>query len=300
MKQLWRTCIAIILLNSNIYAQNETAEKPEKEYSPNAFTGTQLINSQTSNVMASRSWLFEVQHRFGKIGLDSSVVQHFLGFDLPTVMRFAFGWNISDRMHIKVGRTNHLKTYDLEAKWLIIRQTEDFRTPVSVAFYFGSSLRSEKFPTVPKNAFFEDDSTAFFYKPSHRLAYNAQFIISSRINDKLSVQCNPIFIYQNLAPPYNDNFTLVMGGGARYKLSMTSAFIMEYAHVFNNRGDKFYDPVSIGFEFGSPGHTFQIFAGTASKILETHIYTGSAVNAANAEFMLGFNLQRSFWRKNKQ
>lgn len=281
------------------YSQEESEIKIEKEFSENAFTGTQLINSQTSTVMPAKSWAFEVQHRFGKIGIDSSLAQQFLGLDLPAVMRLAFAWNISERLYFKIGRTNHLKTYDLEAKYLLAKQTTDFKMPFSISVFFNTAIRSEKFPTIPKNSFFEDDSTAFAYKPSHRFAYNTQLILSSRITDKFSMQLNPIFIYQNLAAPYTDNFTLALSSGLRYKLGFNSAFIMEYAHVFNNRGDRFYDPVSVGVEFGTPGHTFQIFASTASKILESQIYTASSVNAANAEFMIGFNLQRSFWRKSK-
>ncbi|CAG0976959.1 MAG: hypothetical protein HND27_01155 [Bacteroidetes bacterium] len=280
------------------YAQ-KTDTLTTKEFSENAFTGTQLINSQTTTIMPSNSWAFEIQHRFGKIGIDSSLTQQFLGLDLPAVMRIAFAWNITDRFYFKIGRTNVFKTYDIEGKYLLAKQTVDFKMPVSISLFFNSSIRSEKFPAVPKNSFFEDDSTAFFYKPSHRFAYNTQFIISSRISERFSMQVNPVFIYQNLATPYTDNFTLALSAGARYKIGFSSAFVVEYAHVFNNRGNRFYDPVSIGFEFGTPGHTFQLFASTASKILETQIYTASSVNAANAEFMIGFNLQRSFWRKNK-
>jgi hypothetical protein len=240
-----------------------------------------------------------VQHRFGAVGLDSSMIQQFLGLDLPAVIRFGFGWSFTDRFYVKLGRTNYLKTYDLEAKYLIAKQTSDFKMPFSLAFYVNAAVRTEKFPKVQSKAYFEDDTTAFQYKPSHRLSYNTQFILSSRITDKFSFQLNPVFIYKNLADPYTDNFTLVLGAGCRYKLGLSSAIVLEYAYVFNNRGSKFHDPISLGVEFGTAGHTFQVFVGSSPKILESHIYTASSVNIGNGEFMLGFNMQRSAWRKNK-
>lgn len=281
-------------------SQEANHAKPDKEFAPDAFSSTQLINSQTASSMRAKSWMFEVQHRFGKIGLDSSILQQFFGMDLPAVMRFGLGWSFSDRFYIKVGRTNHLKTIDLETKYLLIKQTEDFKIPFSLAAYFNAAVRTEKFPTVQKNSYFEDDSTAFYYKPSHRLSYTTQLILSSRITDKFSFQLNPVFVYKNLAPAYNDNFTLSLAAGARYKFGLSSAIIAEYAYVFNNRGTKFYDPISLGVEFATVGHVFQVFVSTSSKILESHIYTESSSNIGNAEFSLGFNMQRSAWRKNKK
>lgn len=280
-------------------AQEERIE-PQKEFVQNVFIGTQLINAQTTNVLPAKAWAFEIQHRFGKIGIDSTFTQQFLGLDLPSVIRLGFGYSLSDRMYFKIGRTNHLKTIDFETKYLMIKQTEDFKVPVSVALYFDAALRTERFPNVQDSSFFEDDVTPFEYKPSHRLAYNTQVIISSKLTERLSLQLSPIFIYNNLTQPYTDNFTLVLGSGGRYKTGMSSGIIFEYAYVFNNRGTDFHDPFSFGYEFGTVGHTFQIFVSSASKILETHIYNTSAINMADGEFLIGFNLQRNFWRKNSR
>lgn len=286
--------VMMIFLNENSFSQQIS----EKEFAENIFGSSQLINSQTAVIPAAGTWRFGIQHRFGKIGLDSSITQQFLGLDLPSVIRFSFGWTLGDRLALDIGRTNYLKTYDLELKYLIARQTTNFRMPFNMAFYFNAAYRSERFPSVPANAYFEDDTTIFIYKPSHRLSYNSQLILSSKITDKFSVQLSPIFIYENLADPYTDNFTLVLSAGARYKLGFSTAIVAEYAYVFNNRGDsKFYDPFSIGVEFGTVGHSFQLFISNAPRVLGSHIYTISSVNIAAGEFLLGFNLKRSFWNK---
>ncbi|MDH4057398.1 MAG: DUF5777 family beta-barrel protein [Cyclobacteriaceae bacterium] len=298
VKILYPTLILIILEG---YSQETKLIDPvPKEYTEGIFTGTLLINSQTTTTLQPKSWSFGIQHRFGQVSLDSTLLWQFLGLDLPSVIRFSFGWSFSDRFYVEVGRSNYLKTVDLEAKYLLVKQTEDFRTPISIAAYFNTAIRTENFPEIPDNAYFEDGITPFKYKPSHRFAYNAQLILSSKVSEKISLQVTPIFIYQNLADPLTDNFTLVLSGGGRYKLGLSSSLVAEYAYVYNNRGNEFHNPFSVGVEFGTVGHTFQLFVSNASKILESHIYTSSAFDISEGEFLLGFNLKRVFWRKNKK
>jgi hypothetical protein len=287
-----------ILLSSPLFGQRpDTGPIPAKEYAENIFTGTLLINSQTTTVLQRKSWSFGLQHRFGTIGFDSTLVRQFLGLDLPSVVRFSFGRAFSDRFYVEIGRTNYLKTIDLEAKYLLAKQTTDFSMPVSIAFYFNTAVRTEDFPNLPDNVYFEDGVTPFVYKTAHRFTYNTQLIVSSKLSEKISFQVNPIFIYQNLAPPFHDNFTLVLSGGGRFKTGIRTAIIAEYAHVFNNRNNNFNDPFSVGVEFGTVGHTFQVFLSTAPRILESQIYTQSAVDITEGQFLLGFNLKRIFWRK---
>lgn len=297
-------CIALLftlLLSKSEFAKAQITEDEtiEKLYKEDVFTGTQLINSQTTKAMHPRSWSFEIQHRFGKVGPDSTLIQQFLGFDLPSNIRFAIGWSLTDRGYIKLGRTNFQKTVDIEGKYLLLKQTADNKMPVSVALFFDSSIKTDKFPNVQPNSFFDDGKTPFKYKDSHRLNYNSQIIVSSKLSDKISLQATPIFIYSNLVNPGFENHTIALSLGGRYKYSLRSAVLFEYAHVFNNRVNQFRDPLSIGFEFGTAGHVFQVFASTSSKILENHIYTSSAVDYSKGEFLLGFNIQRNFFRKQK-
>ncbi|MFP5470250.1 MAG: DUF5777 family beta-barrel protein [Bacteroidia bacterium] len=293
-KVLLQLIVLIISLPIIIHGQDE------KKYIDDAFSSTQLINTQTTTMLYPSSWQFEVQHRFGVIGIDSSFTHQFLGLDLPAAMRLSFGWAINERMYLKIGRTNYLKTYDLEWKYLLIRQTDDFRIPVSVAYYGSASINTDKFPNIPAGSVFEDETTPFKYKPNHRLAYNTQFIISSKINDKFSVQVTPVFIYKNLVPAYHDNFYAVVSGGIRYKLGLNSAFTLEYGRLLNstNRKNNFVDPISLGVEFGTANHIFQIFISNSQRILESQIYTESSEKWTDGTFLIGFNLKRNFWKKN--
>lgn len=280
------------------YTQEEIST-PGKEYAEGIFTGTLLINSQTTTTLLPRSWSFGIQHRFGQIGLDSTLYKNFLGLDLPSVIRFSFGRALTDRWSIEIGRTNHLKTYDFETKYLLLKQTTDFKMPISMAVYFNAAYRSEDFPEAPENAFFEDGLTPFEYKPAHRFTYNSQVIISSKLSDKVSVQLTPIVIYRNLTEPFTDNFTIVLSSGFRYKIGFSSSLVGEYAYLLNNRVNEFNNPFSLGVEFGTAGHTFQVFISSASRILESQIYGTQPADILDGKFLLGFNLKRVFWRKVK-
>ncbi|MBI2271213.1 MAG: hypothetical protein HYU69_12785 [Bacteroidetes bacterium] len=301
--QIWRWLFAIILqvfLCRYFFGQDTTSIKePAAEYVEEIFTGTQLINSQTTTVLQSKSRTFGIQHRFGKVGIDSSLVQQFLGFDLPSVIRLSLGWSISDRLYLMIGRTNYYKTVDIEGKYLLVRQTNGFKTPVSIALFNNTSIRTEKFPNVSKGAFYENSGVTFSYKPSHRLIYNTQLIVSSKLSERLTLLFTPIFIYQNLVGAGYENYTLIFSGGGRFKFGLNSSVIFEYAHGVNNRHSNFYNPVSLGVEFGTVGHVFQIFISNNGKILENHVYTSGSANIQKGEFFLGFNTQRKFWKKSR-
>lgn len=296
MKNKYITII-ISLLPSFLYSQDNGTEK---EYVSNIFVNTQLVSAQTTEVLPEKSWEFKIQHRFGKVGLDSSLVQEFLGMDQTANIRLAFGYSFSDRFNMAIGRTKYLKTYDIEGKYLLIKQSKNQKIPISMAAYVNAAIRTEKFPKLQANSYFQDWQTDFEYKPSHRLSYNTQLIFSSKLNDVVSLQLAPIFVYHNLVSPGLVNHTLAASFSGRFKTGLSTSIIFEYGHTINHRKQRnndFVNPASIGIEFGTAGHCFQLFVSSTQSILDQHIYTNSSIPYADAEFLLGFNIKRNFWRK---
>lgn len=283
----------LIAVTSAVSAQKDST----KTYVKNVFTNTQLVNAQTTEVLPKKSWEFKIQHRFGKIGLDSSLIQDFLGMDHTANIRLGFGYSFSDRFYMAVGRTKVLKTYDFEGKYVLVKQAKEQKVPISVALYANAAIRTERFPNIPDSAYFGDLSTEFEYKPSHRLTYNTQVIFSSKINDAISLQLTPILIYENLVGPDKDNHTLALSFSGRFKTGLKSSILFEYAHVVNNRTDDFVNPASLAYEIGTSGHAFSFFITSTQSILEQRIYTNSSYAYGDAEFILGFSIKRNFWRK---
>jgi len=267
-------------------------------YTENVFTTTKLINTQTTEMLRNGGWQLTIEHRFGIIGTDSTIYHQFLGMDLPANIRLGAAFPISDRWYWGFGRTKVDKTIDLESKYRILRQTKDNRKPVSMAVYVNIMMRTDPFPMEPPNSFFADSLTAFEYKFSHKLSYNTQLIISRKFGNRLSLQIAPVFIYENLVEAGRDNYTMALPISGRFRFGMlSSSIIFEYTPVLNNTSDDFINPLSIGVEFGTAGHVFQLTVSSSNYILEKNLYTRPSGDYTEGEFSLGFNIKRTFWSK---
>jgi hypothetical protein len=287
--------IACFSFLSPLYGQETTEEEAYKE---NVFLATQLVNVQTTETLPKGSFEFKIQHRFGIVGSDESLYQNFLGLDLPANIRLALLFPFSDRWYIGVGRTKVDKTIDFESKLLLLKQAKNQGSPISLAVYGNLMIRTDPFPDEPSNSFFSDSTTVFEYKFNHKLSYQAQVIISRKFGNRLSMQVSPVFIYENLVEPGRDNYTGAIPITGRFRFGLlNSSIIFEYAPVLNNHSDDFLNPVSIGAEFGTAGHVFQIMFSSSNYILEKNLYTRPSADYTDGKFTLGFNIKRTFWSK---
>ncbi len=265
-----------------------------------AFRSTVLINAQTTYIPAKEGWEFHIRHRFGAIKPDNSMIKNFLGTDLVANIQFSFVFPLGDKMFIGAGREKFGKTYNLEIKRLLFIQTIDNKIPFSVAVYANAACISDDFAPVPNNAYFGDGVTEFSYTFRHRLSYNSQILFSRKFGKNLSVEINPIFIYRNLVPPGRDNHTLNLTSALGYRISKNSSILAEYSYRFNNKPANGYFPISIAMEFGTVGHAFQIVVSSARDLQEQQIYSSETTDYHKGEFLLGFNIKRTFWYKKKK
>lgn len=262
-----------------------------------AFKNKQLINTQTTVI--PDGFDFTIQHRFGQIALDDSFYKDFLGFDLPANIRFSLSHKIGDRAYIGVGRTKIGKTVDFEGKYLLLQQTTDKSVPVSLAIFHQTGVRTDANNPVNDNLSFGDSITPFKHRFIHRLDHNTQLIISKAFNEKLSLQLAPTLVYHNLLEGQEkSHHTFIIPFSGRYQYSFGSAVLFEYAFKLNNTTETALDnPFSIGFEFGTVGHVFQIFMSNSYYIRESNIYTTEPINFYDSprSFTLGFNIRRVWW-----
>jgi hypothetical protein len=263
----------------------------------NPFKNKQLINAQTTVI--PDGFDFTIMHRFGKIALNDEFYKNFLGFDLPANIRFSLSYKLSDRAYVGVGRTKIGKTVDVEGKYLLLRQTTDNSMPLSVAIYNNTGINTDAYRGESPIAFFGDSITPFENKFAHRFSYNTQLIIARKFNDKISLQLSPTLVYKNLVEGLEkSHHTFILPFSGRYQYSFGSAILFEYAYKLNNTSEnKLDNPFSLGFEFGTAGHVFQIFMSNSYYIRETNIYTEEPLNFYDKpyEFVLGFNIRRVWW-----
>ncbi len=259
-----------------------------------AFPFTNLINAKTTHIMQPKGFGLTIQHRFGVTKFDKSFITNFMGLDLAANMRFAFEIPISKKLMVEIGRTRYGKFYDIGAKYLVIQQTKNNKTPFSLAVYENVAVTTKKTPVYSDKAIFEN-GIPFEYKFYHRLYYDTQLIISRKFSNKFSGQIAGELIWRNLAPasvkPKEENYVFAMPISFRYKIGLTSAIDFE---IMPNTHHKTM-PISLGYEIASSGnHVFQITITNSDRILSQNIFTQSTAKCGKDGFMLGFNLTRYF------
>ncbi|MBL0257846.1 MAG: hypothetical protein IPQ03_10105 [Bacteroidetes bacterium] len=287
-----------ILISSTVYSQDFLFTDNPEVY--DAFRSTVLINSQSTLTPGKNGWEFHIRHRFGAIKADNTFLKNFLGTDLVANIRFGFVFPIGDKTYVGVGRTKFGKTYDVEAKRLLLVQTTDNSMPFTIAAYVNAACMSDDFAPVPKYAFFSDGVTPFAYTFKHRLSYNSQILISRKFGKNLSIELNPVYIYRNLVPPGEENQTFGLTGGIAFKTSQNASLLAEYAYRFNNPPANGYYPLSLGVEFGTVGHAFQIVVSSVRDLNEQQIYSNETTDYFKGEFLFGFNIKRTFWYKKQK
>lgn len=261
------------------------------------FKNKQLINAQTTVI--PDGFDFTIQHRFGQIALDDSFYKEFLGFDLPANIRFSLSYKVGNNAYIGVGRTKTGKVVDVEGKYLLLHQTKDNSVPVSVAVFHQTGINTDEYRLVGDNVFYSDSVTPFKNRFVHRLDYNTQLIVSRAFGEKLSLQLSPTLVYHNLVNGVEkSHHTILLPFSGRYQYSFGSAILFEYAYKLNNTSNNALDnPFSVGFEFGTAGHVFQVFMSNSQYIRESNIYTAEPLNFYDPprRFVFGFNIRRVWW-----
>jgi hypothetical protein len=114
------------------------------------------------------------------------------------------------------------------------------------------------------------------------------------------LELNPSILYKNLVIPEDKNLVFATSFGGRFKTGITSSILFEFTKKFNNRKNNYTDPISLGYEIGTAGHSFQMFITTSNEITEQGMYFSQPLDYTEGQLLLGFNLKRTFWNgKNK-
>jgi hypothetical protein len=287
MKKYTYTIIITMLfaLTSTLtFAQEETEKKVEKPvYEP--FQASTLIESQT--VIGSNAKQLEliIHHRFG--GMDNGFTDLF-GIYAASNIRMGLQYGITDKLTIGIGTEKTNKFSDLNAKYVIIRQTRSGSIPVSVSAHANVTLDSRE------EQFFGDN-----YEYIDRFSYFAQLIASRKFTDALSVQIAPGYAHFNSVDSvFQNNKGAVMIGG-RYKFTETMSAIAEYHLPINiNPARDYHSDIESGLAFGleisTPTHAFQVFATNYQGIMAQKNYVMNTNKFDSEGILLGFNITVRF------
>lgn len=278
-------CTLLLLIPLVCFSQDDLLDELEDgvmsdSYVDAAFKGLKVVNFESTKLVAKRDFYFVVSHRFGSIknGLDD-----FFGLD-QAVTRLHLIMGISDGFNISVSRSSYQKTYDISAKYRLVRQAND-GFPFTVVGYNQMAVNT---------ALDKDLLPGLEFK--HRVAYTTQLLVSRKFNKSLSLQLMPTFFHENYVTyDPQDNSQFAVGIGGRYKLSSRWSLNMDYGwHLNRASGSPFKNPLSIGFDLETGGHVFQLHFTNAQPMFESGFLGQATGDWTEGDIYFGFNLSRVF------
>ncbi len=277
---------------SLLKAQDSTATAPvekKKLYTKNTFNGNLLIDNQSVMVPIKGTFEFYIQHRFGVI---SNGFTDFFGIYSGANMRLSASYVPIKNLQIGFGSTNDRMQVDGNIKYALLRQTKDWKMPVSVTFYGNAAM-----DTRAKN------SSLPIVTTSDRFSYFSQLIVASKVCDYFSIQVAPSISYYNNVPAYTDDKGLIqptlknqhvaLSVAGKLKLSEGMSLLLNYdqpltQHPMNNP----HPNLSAALDMNTSGHDFQITFGNYGYLLQQDNNILNQNDFTQSQYCIGFNISR--------
>jgi hypothetical protein len=259
--------IAALAPSDTASAESAAAVKP-------AFWGMRLVNLPTDRLIDKGRFLFQVSHRFYSAvstGLDTA-----FGLDGPGFILLGFGYGISDRLSVTLGRTNVLQEIALGLSWLAAEQ-EEGGMPFSIAATAGTGWITQ---SQPGRSLFDGKN----------MRANVQVSLTRKVTDRLSLMIVPG--YTTNADPYGPETrgTLSLGFGGRYMVLEGLSLIGEWSPArsgFKAEAAGW----GLGIEKKIGGHVFQAFVASSLGLTPGQYLPGGDLKK---DVRLGFNIFRTF------
>lgn len=206
---------------------------------------------------------FVIQHKFGTFENGKSDLW---GIYAPAAnIRMGLNYVILKNVQVGYGITKSKMTHDFSAKWTILEQTRKNSVPIALALYGNMGISGE-----PDKNFGEN------YTFTGRFSYFGQVIVGRKFNDWLTLQVAGSFSHFNMTDVsmYDyDKIGLHVSG--RIKFSPQGAVIFNYDQplpidgivLTGNEDNQPTGNVSVGVEFSTSTHAFQIYGGKFGGML---------------------------------
>jgi len=281
-------CIKIILFAISILPVVVVSQEVKKDTIPEklqrpAFKSSFIIDNPTNILYTKKSMEIGIKHRFG---LVNSGEKDYGGIFGASNIRLGLSYAVHDRWTIGFGITKFNLLQDYNLKVGILSQTRSEKVPVSVSYYGNFAIDTRK----KENFEFDQDRFSFFH----------QIIIARRFGPDISLQVAPSISHYNFVEygMNNDVFGIAVGG--RYKISKQGSILLDYSHPFTHHlnGEVLdADPspgLSIGVEFATLGHAFQIIISNYNGIVPQQNYMFNQNKFFEGDILIGFNITRIY------
>ena len=273
--------IPLIAISQEKVTDTIVKEKLERP----AFESAFLIDNPTNVLFTKNTLEVVMSHRFGEFGNTNDLG----GFWGAANIRIALSYAVHDRLTIGFGTSKYKRYQDFNWKAAILRQTRSDKMPVSVTYYGNFVIDAR------------NKNQGLFLNTSDRYSFFNQIIIARRFNPKLSLQVAPSISHYNIVPVTMRNDMIAIAFGGRYKISDQTSIIADYSQPLTKMIKDNPDPgLSLGVEFGTSGHTFQLFITNYWGIVPQENYmfnqnpTGLQKDKGSGEYLIGFNITRNY------
>ena len=275
--------LAFASAQDDLLNQLDTVKSKEKEIEIAAFKGLQICNMQSTKLPVKGEFYFLVSHRFGDL---TEGINNFFGLD-NALTKIGGIYGVANWLSVGASRHTYRKTYELAAKYKLTNQEID-GFPITIVGYNTMDIDSE----------LKKDESLPGLKSNNRFAYTTQLLVSRKFSDSFSFQLAPIFVHKNLYDGILDQEnTLLLGAGARYKLTKRLSLNLEYAGRVNLPDEfksPYSNPLSIGLDIETGGHVFQMVFSNCQPMNDVAIFTNAVGNWNGGSIYFGFNMYRVF------
>lgn len=295
MKNYKILLFAFLMLPFLVFSQEKEKDtiikdKPERA----AFESSYIIDNPTNVLLSKNALEVQMAHRFGLINGGTNDLA---GFWAPSNIRIGLAYGIHERLTIGYGTTKFDRLQDFNWKVGILKQTRSNKIPVSVSYYGNFVVDARQ-----KNQ-------GLFINTDDRFSYFNQLIIARRFNSKLSVQVAPSVSHYNIVENTMRNDMVAVAVGARYKISPQTSITVDYSQPITEfLMDNPSPGISLGLEFSTSAHAFQLFITNYQGIVPQKNYMfnqndgfgndGSGdfnpFGSGGGQFLIGFNITRIY------
>ncbi len=272
------------------------------------FKDQKIINAQTTETVKAGTMSFNINHRFGNIGVASNGGGHTLyGLDNVSDIRFGFDFGITNNLTIGIGRSKQAELVDGFVKYRIMTQTQDNHIPFSMALYCDASYNPQSASIFYNGMAEPTAANPFTQSDVHRFSYVTQLILARKFGSRFSIELLPSYQHRNyILANFNldndaieTNDLLSVGGGFRFKFTKRIALICDYFYTFskyrtNNTANPYFMPLALGVEIETGGHVFHLNFTNASGIIENNLIPNTTDDWLKGGFKFGFNISRVF------
>lgn len=278
---------ALLLMTRFVSAQDDDmlsmlGDSQTTELVTASFKTDRVINLHSLENTAAGELDIKISHRFGFL---SGGAYEFFGLDQASI-RIGGDYGITDRLMVGLGRSSYEKTYDVFAKFKLLRQSTGARKmPITLCILGTTAVKTIKPSDPTRENFF-----------SSKLYYTGQLIIGRKFSKAFSLQLSPTILHRNLvetAGEKNDVFAL--GAGARFKLGKRTSLNAEYIYVLPHQlAPGYRNSLSVGFDIETGGHVFQLHFTNSTSMIEKGFIAETVGDVGAGDIHFGFNIARTF------